>query len=211
MLIMIGCRSKDLEKPSLLLKYYNGSSDWAGIILGETTLEETQNILVGLDEFEQSSINESSTALNFDEGVCVDFIEGFRESGFCIHYLDGKAVAIGFLGPLKIEQINQYLGPIEKIGLVFLDNTRPSIGSYGISESAGYVLTGDTEEEKVDETTTSATITSETLAYVSLVDPDLFEFYMVNTMLRTGTVEYLFKEGGFEDWRGPGEYEVYFP
>ncbi len=41
---------------SLLWKYYEGPHNWAGIILGTSTAEETLEILQSMDDFEMESI-----------------------------------------------------------------------------------------------------------------------------------------------------------
>jgi hypothetical protein len=206
-ILLIGCEDNELEKPSLLLKYYSGASNWADIILGETTLEVTQRSLNNLEEVHESSMIVGPSVRNFEEAVCIDFIEGFRENGLCVHHLNGKAQVIVFYGFLTIEEIEQNLSTPEKIAILFHNDEHQWISSYGISESVGYVLAGGAEADRVDEATQHATISSDTLAGISLVNPELIKFYMYNAVIGEAYTNYLFGEG-FEDWHGPGEYDV---
>jgi hypothetical protein len=208
-IISSGCKNAEIEKPSLLIEYLDESANWAGVDLGETQIEQTEELIIDLDAVDDSTIWVGQRFGGLGQAICVEFFEGFRENGVCIHHIDGKAQGIEFFGGrLTIEEVEHYLGPIEKIVVQFNQREIMWLNIIGVSQNSELVFTGNAESKDVDHTTTSVEISSDSSVAVSLVNPEFLRLYMSSAITGESYIDYYFDGGGFEEWHGPGEYDV---
>jgi len=210
LLSLCGCRDYfELRKPSLILQYYQGPYQWAGIELGKTTVEETKNILLNLEGIDDTSYTEGSRFHFVDSAVFINFQKVYRESSLSVWFVDDKAQVIEFFGNiLTLEEIQTQLGEVEKFVAYMHHYERILVYYDGLSFNAGYIIVGGPQHELVNDDLEVVTIDENSIFSIYLIHPDFFDEYYYKG---SDYWNYLFEEGGFQDWHGYGEYEVQRP
>lgn len=209
---MTGCSSQryGLNKPSLLLQYYEGPYRWAGIVLGQSTLEETIAQLELLNFVDTESIYQGSGYGDFDYGVYLNFQDGFREERMSVWFMDGKAQTLNFSSQYTLDEIQKNLGEVEKLVVYGWMYEQPMMKYYGYSESTGYVILGGPSNGRNLDELEEVTLSDESIFFVKLIHPDVL--MNVQSIQMSAVVrDYIISEGYFEDWHGYGEYEVIRP
>jgi len=201
--------SGNLTKQSLIKTYYQGPLQWGEITLGRSTIEEVGEALVNLDETDSDTYWEGDLNKKSDSGICVEFYTGYRERGLCVWFINDIAQFIDFVGgDMTLGEIQNSLGELEKISVytIFRGQTEV-IESEGISFHSGYIIFNSLE--KVDarnERIPDIEMIEESTVYqVYLTNPGYIDtFFGIDSAFGN----FLFIEGGFQDWNGYGEYKV---
>lgn len=205
-----GCNnSGNLTKQSLIKTYYEGPLQWGGITLGQSTIEEVRDALVNLDETNSDTYWEGELNNKSDSGICVEFYTGYRERGLCVWFMDNIAQFIDFVGgDMALGEIQDTLGGLEKISVYMIYRGQTEvIESEGISFNSGFIIFNSLEKVEIgNERIPDIEVIEESTIYqVYLSNPDYIDTYFG---VDSAFGNFLFKEGGFQDWNGYGEYEV---
>ena len=218
-LTLFGCKHFPIvSKNSVLLKYYETPLKWAGIKFGETTREEAQTLITQISEIAVDDQEQISDGIHYVSPTpnCYDLKKGFRESGFCVKYINGIAQAINFESSnLTLSEIENFLGNIEEFAVVQRFDHRSSISYFGLSTSNGFFIFGGN-----DSFLSSLLGIDEDLEELRIGPNEEFSVYLgseegIELLGKTLTGEltwrYLTEEGGFQAWIGYGKYEVQKP
>ena len=218
-LTLLGCEHIPvITNQSVLLKYYETPFEWAGIKFGETTKEEALTLIMQISEIvvdEQEQIGDGIHYV-FPTPNCYNLKKGFRESKFCVKYINGIAQAINFESSnLPLSEIETYLGNIEEFAVIQRFDHRFSISYFGLSASNGYFIFGGD-----DSFLSSLLGINEDLKEIRIGPREKFSVYLgseegIELLGKSLTGEltwrYLTEEGGFQAWIGYGKYEVQKP
>lgn len=194
---------------SLLWKYYEGPHNWAGIILGTSTAEETLEILQSMDDFEMETIYISADY--YEAGtyyMVIDEKASHRADVITLQFVDNIVESISFrYGKFYLGDILRHFSNLEKVAVDGWYFEWPNgILIIGLSEQDGiitwggqplYISFGEIEQKRVDPSMDcSVTLIgpiTENLKEATLVSPDIWDYLL---------------EDGFEDWVGFDTYDV---
>ena len=210
-LLLSSCSSRQygLNKPSLLLQYYEGPYRWAGIVLGQSTLEDTIVILESLDFVDVESIYQADGYSGIDYRLFLDFQEGYREDGLCIWFVDDMAQVLVFPN-YTLAEIQESLGEVEKFVAYGWMYERPMMDYFGYSTSVGYVIRGGPGNGKNLDELERVILSDDSIFSIKLIHPNIM-MYVLGVEMGTAVRDYIISEGYFTDWHGYGEYEVIRP
>ena len=195
------------EKPSLLLQNYEHPFSWAGITLGQSSLEETLEALESMDFVDVESIYQAEVFKDVDFGIYLDFQEGYRENGIRVWFIDDKAQVLQFSSLYTLSEIQENLGEVEKFVAYGWMHERPMLDYYGYSTSAAYVIRGGPSSRGNYNKLEQVTLNEDSIFFVYLINPDML-MYVLGVNMGTAKRDYVFSEGAFTDWHGYGDYEV---
>ena len=210
--LLIGCSEYEkLEKPSLLLQYYEGPYNWAGIVLGQSSREETIVQLKSLDFVDSETITQEDAYTGFDFRIFLDLQPGYREEVLSIWFKDDKAMVLDFYSPyFTLAEIQENLGEVEKFVVYGWMHERPMMDYFGYSVSAGYVIRGGPSDGRNLDELEIVTLSDNSIFFLDLIHPDVL-MNVLSIEMGTAARDYLINEGHFVDWHGYGEYEVVRP
>lgn len=211
-ILLSGCSSRryGLNKSSLLLQNYTDPYCWAGIVLGQSTLDETFEQLESLDFVDADSIYQGSGYGDFDHGLYLNFQDGYREERMSVWFKDGKAQALNFSGQYTLDEIQKSLGEVEKFVVYGWMYEQPMMKYYGYSVSSGYVILGSPSNGRNLDELEEVTLSDDSIFFVKLIHPDVL-MYVQSIQMSAVVRDYIISEGYFADWHGYGEYEVVRP
>ena len=208
LLLSSGCSSRyDLDKPSLLLQYYNFPYSWGGIVLGQSTVEDTIEKLESMDFVEVDSIYKAKYYSDIDFALFLEFKEGYREDELNIWFIDGKAQVLVFSGYYTLAEIQENLGEVEKFVAYGWTPEGPAISYYGYSVNAGYVIGGSPQTQRNLDKLEEVVLRNNSIIYAKLINPDQL-MYVLGVEMGLAKRDYVISEGAFSDWHDYGEYEV---
>lgn len=211
LLLSSGCSSRyDLESPSLLLQYYEYPNSWGGIVLGQSSWDETVKKLESMDFVEVDSISRVCCINGIDYALYLNFAEEYRENELKIWFIDGKAQALVFSGYYTLAEIQHNLGDLERFIVYGWRYEKPMMDYYGYSSSAGYLIDSWPTTRRNLEEIEKITLSENSVFRVKLVNPDQL-MYLLEREIGMVTINHLIMEDAFEDWHGYGEYEVFRP
>jgi len=201
----------ELNKSSLILQYYQGPYQWAGITLGESTKEETKVLLTNIAEVKEETLYEGKRFEGIDSALCVDFQEGFRESSICVWFIDNKAQVLEFFGgSLELSEIIDNIGEVEQFAALIIQEESTYIRYFGVSLKSGFIVLGSPNISSNVLGVRQVIIDSDDEFHVDLMSPDIFDL-LLDISMGKEIGKYLIEKGGFQDWHGYGEYEVQKP